>query len=144
MNMKSLLFVVLVGGAALAPAVAAEHHHHPQDANQGTTLHLNQGQKWATDGPLRQGMANIRAAMADQLQAIHAGRLSRAEYGKLAQALEREVGSIVAACKLPEEADGVLHPVLADLGAGIDAMAQSVADGEHLERMTAFVNRRKG
>jgi len=27
--------------------------------------------------------------------------------------------------------------------AGIDAMAQSVADGEHLERMTAFVNRRK-
>ena len=27
--------------------------------------------------------------------------------------------------------------------AGIDAMAQSVADGEHLERMTAFVNRKK-
>lgn len=27
--------------------------------------------------------------------------------------------------------------------AGIDAMAESVADGEHLERMTAFVNRKK-
>jgi enoyl-CoA hydratase len=27
--------------------------------------------------------------------------------------------------------------------AGIDAMAQSVADGEHLERMTAFVNRKR-
>ena len=28
--------------------------------------------------------------------------------------------------------------------AGIDAMAESVADGEHLERMGAFVNRKKG
>jgi enoyl-CoA hydratase len=27
--------------------------------------------------------------------------------------------------------------------AGIDAMAQSVADGEHLDRMTAFVNRKR-
>ena len=27
--------------------------------------------------------------------------------------------------------------------AGIDAMAEAVADGEHLERMTAFVNRKK-
>ena len=27
--------------------------------------------------------------------------------------------------------------------AGIDAMAQSVGEGEHLERMTAFVNRKK-
>ena len=27
--------------------------------------------------------------------------------------------------------------------AGIDAMAESVADGEHIERMTAFVNRKK-
>ena len=119
MTLKSLLLCLMLGGAAMAPAVAAEHHHHAG----GASLHLNQGQKWATDGPLRQGMANIRAAMADQLQAIHAGRLSRAEYGKLAQALEREVGSIVAACKLPEEADAMLHPVLADLGAGIDAMA---------------------
>ncbi|MFI4998517.1 MAG: enoyl-CoA hydratase [Reyranellales bacterium] len=28
--------------------------------------------------------------------------------------------------------------------AGIDAFAQSVSDGEHLERMTAFVNRKRG
>ena len=27
--------------------------------------------------------------------------------------------------------------------AGIDAMAESVATGEHLERMTAFVNRKR-
>lgn len=119
MTLKSLLLCLMVWGAMLTPATAAEHHHHGGEAG----LHLNQGQKWATDGPLRQGMANIRAAMADKLPTIHAKRLNQAEYGKLAQVLEQEVGAIVATCKLPEEADAVLHPILAELGAGIDAMA---------------------
>lgn len=119
MALKSLLLCLMVWGAALVPAAAAEHHHHGGEAS----LYLNQGQKWATDDPLRQGMGHIRAAMAAKLQAIHTKRLSQAEYGKLAAQLEQEVGGIVAACKLPEEADAMLHLVLADLGAGADAMA---------------------
>ena len=69
---------------------------------------------------------------------------------KLDDAIERCVASIVEATPKAVKAQKRLmrrwERLSIDEGiqAGIDAMAQSVADGEHLERMTAFVNRKKG
>lgn len=124
MSRKPLLHLacLLALTAPMAQAGADEHHHHGPAA-VSAALHLNHGQKWETDGPLRDGMGRIRAAMAARLEAIHGGRLSRAGYGKLAAQLEKEVGGIVGACKLPEEADAMLHLLIAELGAGIDTMA---------------------
>lgn len=127
MNLRSLLLCLCVGALPLALAAAEEHHHHHDGA---VSLHLNQGQKWATDGPLRQGMDHIRTAMAAKLPAIHAKHLSPVGYERLAASLEAEVGGIVAACKLPEESDAMLHLVLADLGAGIEIMAGHTQGGE--------------
>ena len=68
---------------------------------------------------------------------------------KLDEAIERCVASIVEATPKAMRAQKRLmrrwERLSIDEGiqAGIDAMAQSVADGEHLERMTAFVNRKK-
>jgi enoyl-CoA hydratase len=88
---------------------------------------------------------NIDAATADRWglveQVVPAAQLDAA--------IERCVTSIVEATPKAMRAQKRLmrrwERLSIDEGiqAGIDAMAQSVADGEHLERMTAFVNRKR-
>lgn len=131
MNKNPLVTVLclLALAAPLSSSLAADHSHHHHGAAT-PTLQLNQGQKWATDAPLRDGMSRIQAAMEPRLAEIHGNRLNRAGYAKLAAGLEREVGGIVAACKLAPEADAMLHLVLADLGAGIEAMAGKSKGGD--------------
>lgn len=107
-----------------APVQAQSHSH---DASAPAKLSLNQGRKWATDAPLRDGMARIRALVEPQLAAAHAGKLSQAQYTALAGQVETEVGGIVANCKLEPKADAVLHIVIGEIGAGTDAMAGKAA-----------------
>lgn len=107
--------------AALAAGAPAAAHAH--DDAQGATLKLDHGRKWASDAPLRDGMTRIRGLVAPKVAAAHAGTMGTAEYAALAGQVEVEVGKIVASCKLPPEADAVLHVVLSDLTAGTDAMA---------------------
>ena len=104
---------------AAAPAQAQSHGH---DASAPAKLSLNQGRKWATDAPLRDGMGRIRALVEPQLAAAHAGKLSQAQYTALAGQVEAEVGGIVANCKLEPKADAMLHLLIADLGDGTSTM----------------------
>ncbi len=108
--------------ASVGPALAqtAAHRH---DAAPPHKLTLNQGRKWATDEPLRVGMGRIRDLVEPQLGAAHAGKLTPVQYRELAAQVETEVGGIVANCKLEPKADAMLHLVIADIGAGTDAMA---------------------
>jgi hypothetical protein len=85
-------------------------------------LHLNAGQKWETDAPLRQAMARLRQHMAPALGPIHAKRLPAAEYARLGREVEAAVADIVAQCKLPPEADAQLHLVVAELLQGAEQM----------------------
>jgi hypothetical protein len=111
-------FAVSLAGSALAQAAAHSH-----SAAAPHKLSLNQGRKWGTDEPLRAGMGRIRGLIEPQLGAAHTGKLTPAQYQELATQVETEVGSIVANCKLEPKADAMLHLVIADLGAGTDAMA---------------------
>ena len=105
-----------------APVVAqTSGHDHGAAATSGLTL--NQGQKWPTDKPLRDGMDAIRALVEPQLSLAHAGKLGPSQYQALAKQIESQVGTIVANCKLEPKADAMLHLVIADIGAGTDAMA---------------------
>jgi hypothetical protein len=96
-------------------------------------LVLDNGRKWATDVPLRQGMDGIRTAMASRIPAIHAGKLKAADYQALGGEVEAHVADIVGNCKLSPEADAVLHVVVADLLAGADQMksGKDAAAGAH-------------
>lgn len=105
-------------GPALAQTTA---HGHGAAATQKLTL--NQDGQWATDEPLRTGMGRIRGLVEPQLAAAHAGKLTPVQYRELANKVEAEVGDIVANCKLEPKADAMLHLVIADIGAGTDAMA---------------------
>jgi len=106
------------GGPALASSDAHEHAHGGHEAK----LVLDQGRKWETDEPLRRGMSAIRAAVAKDVKAIHAGKAQPEQYRVLAKKVETEVAGIVQNCKLEPEADAQLHIVIAELLAGAEAM----------------------
>ena len=113
-----------------ASAAGADTHAHA--AGAPSKLALDHGKKWATDAPLRQRMGEIRALMAAEVGPIHAGKLSPERYRQLGAAVEEKVAAIVAECKLPPDADAMLHLVVADLVAGADIM-QGKAQGTPAE-----------
>jgi hypothetical protein len=130
LNMKTERWNLLrtaVAAAAIAAALGApalaQTAAHDHSAAAPHKLALNQGSKWGTDEPLRAGMGRIRGLVEPQLGAAHAGKLTPAQYRKLATQVETEVGGIVANCKLEPKADAMLHLVIADLGEGTEAMA---------------------
>src|SRR5690606_15891444 len=91
--------------ALLAAPVAAQTSGHDHGAAATSALSLNQGQKWSTDEPLRDGMDRIRGLVEPQLSAAHAGKLGPRQYQALAKQIESQVGAIVANCKLEPKAD---------------------------------------
>jgi len=88
---------------------------------------------------------NIDAATADRWGMVE----QVVPVAKIGEAVERCVASIVEGTPKAVRAQKRLMrrwerlPLDEAVQAGIDAMAESVADGEHLEPMTAFVNRKK-
>ena len=121
-KMRQAALAVAVALAFTGPALAAgEVHQHAGGAGE-LTLSLNQGQKWTTDAPLRQGMDNIRGAVAADMKAIHANKATPKQYAALAAKVNAEVAGIVQNCKLPPEADAQLHIVVAELMGGAEAM----------------------
>lgn len=106
---------------ATYPVVAADlHDGHHQAAP--VKLQLDQGNKWATDAPLRQAMDALRAEFADKLQAIHQGGLGTEDYPKLGQFVESQVSAIVSQCKLEPQADTMLHIVVGELLVAADTL----------------------
>lgn len=104
--------VALAFGAPLAYGQAGHDHGHAASEAQ---LVLNQGKKWPTDAPLRQGMENIRTALGGGMK-----------YGALATKVSTEVAGIVQNCKLEPEADAQLHLVIADIMAGVEMLEGKV------------------
>jgi hypothetical protein len=105
-------------GGALATTPNSDHGH-----GAGLQeLRLDQGKRWPTDEPLRQGMSDIRAAIATAFPQIHVGQFTSAQYGAIAAKIQERVDHIVGNCRLPEEADAQLHVVLMEIADGTEAM----------------------
>jgi hypothetical protein len=109
----------LILSLAWTTARAADEHAH--DAAHGKLM-LNDGQKWATDAPLRLAMSRISKALGARLLAIHADKLAPADYVALGKGIDGDVAYMVSNCKLPQNADAMLHLVLADIIQGSEAM----------------------
>jgi hypothetical protein len=120
--MLAAISMATAGTAIAASNGAAATHNHEHSAS-AATLQLNAGKQWETDAALRQAMGTIRQAMAASLHDIHENRLSKAGYTALAQTVEREVGNIVANCRLEPKADAQLHLIVAELLEGAGQMA---------------------
>ena len=81
------------------------------------------GQRWATDAPLRAGMARIRSAV-EALQHGLMGHLTEAQQKDAAAQVDAAVADMIANCKLEPEADASLHGLLAPLVAGAGAVRE--------------------
>lgn len=117
-GIRQAALALAVSVAFAAPAFAAEDAHSHGHAAGEAKLVLNQGKKWQTDAPLRQGMESIRAALGKGMK-----------YEALAAKVTGEVAGIVQNCKLEPAADEQLHIVIAELMAGAEAMEGKV-EGE--------------
>jgi hypothetical protein len=141
-----ILSLLVAAGAALAPyapAAAAPAAPHAHDHGHAATpaLRLDHGRKWSSDAPLREGMARIRAAVAPQL--TRRSTMGAEEAAALAARIEGEVGTIVATCKLPPEADAMLHTILSGLMEGTGALAGRTPGADRaggLHQVAAAVN----
>jgi hypothetical protein len=120
----ALVAVTLALGAA--PVALAQSHDH---GHATPALTLDHGKRWQTDAPLRKHKSDLRASVATDLGRIHSGTLPAAEYAKLGATVEGKVAAIVTDCKLPPDADAMLHVIVADLVAGADVM-QGKAQGD--------------
>lgn len=119
---RRLLILVTSLALSVAPAYAVDPAHE-HDAHGAATLKLDNGQKWKTDAPLRQGMARIKAALLSHLDAIHENRLKGPQYRAMAKQTNTQIAFMVANCKLAPEADAQLHLIIAELGAAAEAMS---------------------
>lgn len=117
--MKTLVLSAALVAAITIPAFAADVHS-PGAQPPAHAITLDQGKKWMTDAPLRQGMDEIRKALAAQHPETASSRTDAAEYAKLGATIEKNVGFIVANCKLSPEADANLHVIVAELVAASD------------------------
>lgn len=115
----SLAAVALAFPLAVLAAETSSHGHGEHGAQKVT---LNAGKKWPTDDALRKGMTSIRTSVAAALPAVHAGKVSNAEYAALGKDMGAQVAYIVQNCKLDPEADAQLHVVVADIVNGIDTV----------------------
>jgi hypothetical protein len=115
--MRALKAMLLAAAAVLfaAAAVAAENAFWHRHAAAEPSLVLDQGRRWPTDPPLRQGMENIRAALSKGMN-----------YEALAIEVRGEVAAIVQNCRLEPAADAQLHVLLIQLLAGAEAMEGKV------------------
>lgn len=118
MYTRTLILALGLLAAAAGAQAAGEHAHHDHGAPPQAALKLDNGKKWTTDEPLRRGMTNIRG----HLEHLHRGKPDAAAYDRLAKAVNGEVAYIFQNCRLPKEADEVLHVVLADVMQGAAAL----------------------
>ncbi len=120
-----LLSALLVLGLATGTGGVHAAGPHEGHAVAHAEVRLEEGRRWPTDEPLRQGMSDIRRAMAAAFPAIHMRLLPEAEYAALAATIQERVDHVARNCRLPEAADAELHGVLASLVEGSDALRGS-------------------
>ena len=119
----SLIFSLTVAFIS-SPTSWAEspHSHASSPAGEKLELKLNQGKKWETDKPLREGMQNIKKLLESDMTAIHEEKLSEASYSTLSQKITVELNKIFKNCKLKAAADAMLHLILAQVMKGAAQM----------------------
>jgi hypothetical protein len=116
-----LLFVASLAllSVSVAPAWAQASAH---DGAAATSTRAGASTtRWKADANLRAGMARIRRDVAGLAHYQH-GHIGPQQAVILAADVERDVGFVVSHCTLAPQADAALHPVLAELLRGAQAI----------------------
>ena len=116
MRRVPVICLFLLAGIA-APPATAQHDHASTPAAPASAP----AQRFATDAVLRGHMRHIRAAVGALGHYEH-GHLGPEQAKTLAGNIEGHVRHIIAACKLPPDADVALHGIIAPLLQGAAAL----------------------
>lgn len=131
--MQYLKLSIVISGlfclGVVGPATAQDHaqHQHDQHENVVTASSPTPAQGWATDAPLRMGMANIRTSV-EALRHLEMGHMSRQQALAEVDMIDQSIQHIFANCKLDANADAVLHQVLAKLVHGSAGLKSDLQD----------------
>lgn len=115
-----------VPSAPSAPSAQSQEDHE-QHAPAATASQESPAQRYATDAPLRKGMAEVRVAV-DSLGHYENGHMSAEQAIPFATTVQEQIAYMVANCKLEPQADAALHGIIAKLGAGAQALKTDPAD----------------
>lgn len=139
----TLLALTLAAGPAFASEPChsgADHHHHHQhhpqhgaDKDQPGSVPVD-GDRWASDAPLREGMRRMRDAM-EGLSRHESDGLAQAQVHELATAVDEAVAFMFANCELEPEPDHALHLILAQLMVGSRALHANPTDSAPVASM---------
>lgn len=129
--------LLAIACTAAWPVLAQHHAHHPAAAPAAQAA--APVVRYATDAPLRKGMADIRSAVGMLEHAEH-GHLDATQVRNLAASIERSIGGIIAECKLAPEADAALHGIIGGLGQGIAALKEHPEDTTPVAGMRAALD----
>ena len=139
-TIKLLIPAMVIGLLLASPAFAAGtadqgHDHHDHATQETGGLVLNEGERWATDAALREGMGRVRASFAEVLPAYKRGELSPEAATDAARAIDDHVAYLVENCRLEPAADAVLHVLVAELLQGTATLRKAPASPEGLPRI---------
>jgi len=116
------IYLLTAGLSNVEAGADADHHSHKGHETSG--LSLNQGSKWKTDAPLRQGMLKINDEFKKFSASFHNDTLTKKDASKLAKNINEQVEYLITNCKLKPEADATLHVLIGDLLQGADALSK--------------------
>lgn len=113
--MKNILVlaVTVIAVSGLSIAQHDDHESHSEQTADGLELRLDNGGRWATDEPLRTGMADIHEAFRARHAEYQNDDLDREAALALADTVEDRVNFMFANCALPPAPDAELHKLLA-------------------------------
>jgi hypothetical protein len=141
---RATALCLLLAFAAPSALAAAAHQHASTAASPPahaakTTAKAAPAKGWATDAPLRAGMARIRQSVAD-LAHYERGHMGPEQAVGLAGDIEKDVGFLVKNCKLEPAADAALHGIIGQLMKGTQALKSKPSDLSALAPMRAALD----
>lgn len=121
--------------APLKAETNAADHSHGHDEHAAAGLSLDQGKKWQTDAPLRQGMLSIKDAAMKAAGAFHHDALTKPDAEKLAKHVNDQVAYLVANCKLEPQADATLHVLIGEMLQGAEILSKKPLSADGLPKI---------
>jgi hypothetical protein len=133
----ALLSSLVAMAGQVESAAKPEHHAH---AAHGAAPELAEGQRWATDAPLREAMLRIRDGVTARATAFREGTLSTAEGQVLAAFVEEDVQFMIANCRLAPEPDAALHALIGRMLGAAEALRDDPLSAGGLPQLEAVLN----
>ena len=133
MSAKILRIIGLAAMVAV-PALPAHAQHAHQESTHEPSGRSGPAQRFATDAPLREGMARIHSAL-DDLRHYEMGHMPQPLAIEQVAAIQSAADTLFATCKLEPEADAALHGMLVPLITAVQAFKTNPDDLGSIARM---------